>query len=185
MSTQTYREYHTFPIVKATKIPSSLSPGVAGAAYLQGLTALTLVHESAGLPIKKGEWVLVHAAAGGVGLLLCQILKALGARVIGTASTAEKLDEAKRNGAEVGINYVEEKDTMVKTIKDLTEGGEGVRVVFDGTGAGQFENDLLVLRRKGVLVSYGNSVSTLASLSIFRAARLSCGGLKDLLIFDV
>lgn len=84
----------------------------------------------------------------------------MGARVIGTASTGEKLEEAKRNGAEVVINYVEDKDSLVEKIKAVTENGEGVRVVFDGTGAGQFENDLLVLRRKGVLVSFGNSVSS-------------------------
>jgi len=101
--------------------------------------------------------VLVHAAAGGVGLWLCQLLKAVGARTIGTASTSEKIELAKKNGAEFMINYKEEKD-LVGKVKDLT-GGAGVHAVFDSTGKDQFENDLEVVARKGTVVSYGNSVS--------------------------
>jgi NADPH2:quinone reductase len=99
----------------------------------------------------------VHAAAGGVGLWLCQLLKAVGARTIGTSSTQEKMDLAKANGAEFMVNYKTETDFVGK-IKEIT-GGEGVRVVFDSTGKDQFENDLEVVGRKGVIVSYGNSVS--------------------------
>jgi NADPH:quinone reductase len=107
--------------------------------------------------VQKGDWVLVHAAAGGVGLWLCQLLKAVGARVIGTASTSEKIELAKKNGAEFMINYKEEKDFVGK-VKGIT-GGEGVAVVFDSTGKDQFDNDLEVVVRKGTVVSYGNSVS--------------------------
>ena len=107
--------------------------------------------------MKKGDWVLVHAAAGGVGLLMCQMLRTVGARVIGTASTGDKLELAKQNGAEVVVNYKEEKDFVGK-IKEIT-GGLGVQVVYDSTGKDQFENDLEVVARKGTVVSYGNSVS--------------------------
>jgi NADPH:quinone reductase len=107
--------------------------------------------------VQKGDWVLVHAAAGGVGLWLCQLLRVVGARTIGTASTEEKIELAKENGAEFMVNYKEEKD-FVGRIKEIT-GGEGVRAVFDSTGKDQFENDLEVVARKGTIVSYGNSVS--------------------------
>ena len=107
--------------------------------------------------MKKGDWVLVHAAAGGVGLLLCQMLKAVGAHVIGTASTEEKMELARKNGAQEMINYKTEAD-LVGKVKEFT-GGEGVAVVYDSTGKDQFENDLEVVRRKGSVISYGNSVS--------------------------
>ncbi len=101
--------------------------------------------------------MLVHAAAGGVGLWLCQLLRVVGARTIGTASTSEKIELAKSNGAEFMVNYKEESDFVGK-IKEIT-GGEGVKVVFDSTGKDQFDNDLEVVARKGTVVSYGNSVS--------------------------
>ena len=107
--------------------------------------------------VKKGDWVLVHAAAGGVGLLLVQMLKAVGAKTIGTASTSEKIELATQNGADFMINYKEEKDFVGK-VKEIT-GGKGVNAVFDSTGKDQFENDLEVVARKGTVVSYGNSVS--------------------------
>jgi len=150
-----YAEYTAAPAAKTHIVPSSVAPGIAAASILQGLTALTLMRES--YLVKKGDWVLVHAAAGGVGLWFCQLLKAVGARVIGTASTADKIELAKRNGAEFMINYKEETE-FVKRVKEIT-GDEGVAVVFDSTGKDQFENDLEVVARKGTVVSYGNSVS--------------------------
>ena len=150
-----YAEYSAVPSAKVHAIPSSLKPQTAAAALLQGITALTLIREA--YPVQKDDWVLVHAAAGGVGLLLCQLLRAAGAKTIGTASTSEKIKLAKENGADYMINYKEEKDFVGK-IKELT-GGEGVKAVFDSTGKDQFENDLEVVARKGTIVSYGNSVS--------------------------
>lgn len=157
MGTSAYAEYTSAPASKTYPIPSSLSPSIAAASLLQGLTALTLIREA--YEVKKGDWILVHAAAGGVGLWLCQLLKAVGARTIGTASTAEKIELAKKNGAEFMINYKEEKD-LVGKVKEIT-GGQGVAAVFDSTGKDQFENDLEVVARKGTVVSYGNSVSYL------------------------
>lgn len=150
------------PAVKSHKIPQELEPGVAAAALLQGLTALTLIREA--YLVKKGEWVLVHAAAGGVGLWLCQLLKAVGARTIGTSSNAEKLQLAKDNGAEVVINYKDEAEGFAARVKEIT-GGEGVSVVFDSTGKAQFENDLEVVKRCGTVVSFGNSVRYFTFLS--------------------
>jgi NADPH2:quinone reductase len=162
MGTGAYAEYTATPAAKAHVVPAALEPGIAAAALLQGLTALTLIREAH--LVQKGDWVLVHAAAGGVGLWLCQLLRAVGARTIGTASTEEKMQLARDNGAEVMINYKEEKD-LVGRVKALT-GGEGVRVVFDSTGKDQFENDLEVVGRKGSIISYGNSVSASGSHEI-------------------
>jgi NADPH2:quinone reductase len=162
MGTSAYAEYTAAPAGKTHVIPSSLEPGIASAALLQGLTALTLVREA--YPVQKGDFVLVHAAAGGVGLWLCQLLKVVGARTIGTASTAEKIELAKKNGAEFMINYKEE-NNFVGAVKKIT-GEEGVKVVFDSTGKDQFENDLELIGRKGTVVSYGNSVSVLFFLGL-------------------
>jgi NADPH2:quinone reductase len=162
MGTDAYAEYTATSAAKAYAIPSALAPSLASAALLQGLTALTLIREA--YHVQKGDWVLVHAAAGGVGLWLVQLLKAVGAKTIGTASTAEKIELAKENGANFMVNYKEEKDFVGK-IKEIT-GGEGVRAVFDSTGKDQFDNDLEVVARNGTVVSYGNSVSH--SVSLFR-----------------
>jgi len=159
-----YAEYTAAPAAKAYLVPKELDPSMASAALLQGLTALTLIRES--YKVEKGDWVLVHAAAGGVGLWLCQLLRIVGARTIGTASTAEKIELAKENGAEIMINYKEEKD-LVSKIKEIT-GGEGVKAVFDSTGKDQFENDLEVVARCGTVVSYGNSSGAVPPFAISR-----------------
>ncbi|KAH7411216.1 hypothetical protein BKA64DRAFT_704320 [Cadophora sp. MPI-SDFR-AT-0126] len=166
LGTAAYAEFSAAPAAKAHVLPSELSPGIAAASILQGLTALTLIREA--YEVKKGDWVLVHAAAGGVGLWLCQLLKAIGARTIGTASTTEKIELAKKNGAQFMINYKEEKD-LVGKVKEIT-GGAGVNVVFDSTGKDQFENDLEVVARKGTVVSYGNSSGAVPPLAISRLA---------------
>lgn len=167
LGTSGYAEYTAAPAAKTHVIPSALEPGVAAAAILQGLTALTLIREAH--TVKKGDWVLVHAAAGGVGLWLCQLLKAVGARTIGTASTDDKIALAKKNGAEFMINYKTETE-FVKKVKEIT-GGMGVTVVFDSTGKDQFENDLEVVARKGTVVSYGNSVRvSLSAIKIVAVA---------------
>jgi NADPH:quinone reductase len=155
MARNAYAEYSAVPALKALPIPADVKPSLAAASILQALTAITLIRES--YEVKRGDWVLVHAAAGGVGLLLCQLLKAVGARTIGTSSTSEKMELAKKNGADIMVNYKEESDFVGK-IKEIT-GGDGVAVVYDSTGKDQFENDFEVVARKGTIVSYGNSVS--------------------------
>ncbi len=150
-----YAEYTVVPASMAYVVPSDVKPGVAAAALLQGLTALTLTHRI--YQVKKGDWVLVHAAAGGVGLWLCQLLKALGAKTIGTVSTAEKMKLAEENGADFMINYSEEKD-LVKRVREIT-GGQGVNVVYDSIGKDQAENNVNVVAKHGTIVTYGAAVS--------------------------
>lgn len=153
MGTGAYAEYTATPAAKVHTVPSAIEPGVAAAALLQGLTALTLIREA--YRVQKGDWILVHAAAGGVGLWLCQLLRVVGAKVIATASTAEKLELAKTNGADVGVNYKDE--DVTKRVLEITN-GEGVRAVFDSVGKDMFESDLEVVARKGTIVSFGNAV---------------------------
>jgi NADPH2:quinone reductase len=117
---------------------------------LQGMTAHYLVHTT--YPIKKGDTVLIHAAAGGVGLLLVQMAKQLGARVIGTAGTADKIRLAREAGADEVINY-REQDFEAET-KRLTD-GKGVEAIYDGVGQSTFEKDLNILRPRGYLVLFG------------------------------
>lgn len=161
LSEATYGEYTAAPAAKAIKIPSGIEPTIASAALLQGLTALTLIREA--YHVQKGDWVLVHAAAGGVGLWLCQLLAAVGARTIGTASTQEKIDLAKKAGAEVLINYSHE-DVKSKVLE--VTGGEGVKAVFDGVGKSTFDLSMDCLARKGTMASFGNASGAVPPFAI-------------------
>ncbi|CDK24488.1 unnamed protein product [Kuraishia capsulata CBS 1993] len=134
-----------------------------GSALVQGLTALTIIEDS--YPVKKGDDILVTAAAGGVGLLLDQLISGIGARVIAVASTADKLELAKKAGASVVINS--ETEDVVARIKEAT-GGKGVEASFDGVGKATFEISYESLARKGSLVSFGNASGTVPPLSINR-----------------
>jgi NADPH:quinone reductase len=160
-----YAEYTAVPAPMAYRVPAGVKPGVAAAALLQGLFSMSLCHKI--VQIKEGDWVLVHAAAGGVGLWLCQLLKILGAKTIGTASTAEKIKLATENGADYTINYKEETD-LVKRIKEIT-GGHGVDIVYDGIGKDQTENNVDVIAKNGTIVTYGAAVSAsrLVSLMLY------------------
>ncbi|QIW98553.1 hypothetical protein AMS68_004071 [Peltaster fructicola] len=161
----TYAEYTAAPAEKASKIPEGLPPKLAAAALLQGLTALTLIRDAH--HVQKGDWVLVHAAAGGMGLWLCQLLKAIGANIIGTASTEEKIALATKAGAQHMINYSHE-DVKSKVL-ELTN-NNGVAVVFDGVGKDTFDTSLELVARKGSLISYGNASGAPAPLNIARLA---------------
>ncbi|KAI1249553.1 hypothetical protein MGN70_009166 [Eutypa lata] len=163
ISSNTYAEYTAAPADKAVKIPEGLAPKVGAAAFLQGLTALTLVRES--YPVQKGDWILVHAAAGGTGLWLCQLLRAIGANTIGTASTAEKVALASKAGATHVINYSHE-DVKAKVL-ELT-GGKGVAAVFDGVGQATFDLSLECLARKGSMVSFGNASGAVPPFTLSR-----------------
>ena len=160
MATESYAEYSAVPASAAIKIPSSLPPTHACASMLQGLTALTLVREAH--KVEKGNWILVHAAAGGVGLWLCQILKDIGARTIGTASTEAKRELAKRNGAEIVLDSAG--DWKGEVLK-LTA-GEGVAAVFDGVGKSTFDDSLACVKRKGSMVSFGNASGAVPPFTI-------------------
>lgn len=110
-------------------IPDNIDTKTAAAASLQGLTAVTFTEEA--YSAQAGDYILVHAAAGGLGLILCQILKARGAHVIGSTSSDEKGAMAKENGAEFIINY--KKEDLIKRVLEITQ-GEGVHAIYDGVG---------------------------------------------------
>ncbi|EIW55614.1 NAD-P-binding protein [Trametes versicolor FP-101664 SS1] len=147
-----FAEYVSVPWAKAYPVPAGLSTKTAAAGLTQGATALTFITEA--YPVQKGDTVLVHTVAGGLGLLFAQLIKARGATVIGTTSTAAKAALAKEAGADHVILYTQE-DT-VQRVLELT-GGEGVHAIFDGVGKDTFESDFKMIRRKGTLVSVGNA----------------------------
>jgi NADPH:quinone reductase len=147
-----YAEYAAVPANRAVKIPRGITDQQAAAAMLQGMTAHYLVNST--YPLKKGETALIHAAAGGVGLLLVQMAKNIGARVIGTAGSEEKANLAREAGADEIILY-DRQDFETET-KRLTD-GNGVHVVYDGVGKTTFDKDLNILRPRGYLVLFGAS----------------------------
>ncbi len=145
-----YAEQAAVPADKVVPLPDAVDPETAAAALLQGMTAQYLVRST--YPVRPGDDVLVHAAAGGVGLLLTQIVKHLGGRVIGTASTPEKAERARAAGADVVVGY----DEVVDAVREFTD-GDGVAVAYDGVGAATFEASLASLRTRGYLVTFGNA----------------------------
>lgn len=147
-----YAEYAAVPEDRLVAIPDQIDFETASAAMLQGMTAHYLSHST--YPIQRGDNVLIHAAAGGVGLLLVQMAKRLGARVIGTAGNEEKAQLALAAGADDLILY-REQDFELET-KRLTN-NEGVHVVYDGVGKSTFDKDLNVLRPRGYLVLFGGA----------------------------
>ncbi|KAK4238670.1 hypothetical protein C8A03DRAFT_14887 [Achaetomium macrosporum] len=171
----TYAEFTAVPAALAHVLPPSLSTETAAAALLQGLTALTFVREAAGLPrpgtstgtlgISSGPWVLVHAAAGGTGSMLCQMLAVHGAKVIGTCGGKEKCEVAKRNGAQWVVDRKEE--DVVARVREIT-GGRGVDVIFDGVGKATFEADLEMVARKGTVVVFGNASGPVPPVDLFK-----------------
>ncbi len=147
-----YAEYAAVPAGRLVPIPDGVTDEQAAAAMLQGMTAHYLSHDT--YPLKRGETALVHAAAGGVGLLLVQMAHNIGARVIATVSTEEKAKLARDAGADEVILYTQS-DFEAET-KRLT-GGKGVDVVYDSVGKTTFEKGLNVLRPRGMMVLFGGS----------------------------
>lgn len=145
-------EYVAVPWAVTAKLPDAVDSRTAAAVVVGGLTALTAIREA--YEVKKGDWVLVHAAAGGLGLALCQLASQAGAHVIGTTSSPEKAALAKENGAEHVILYT--KQNIVDSVLELTN-GEGVHGIFDGVGKDTWEDNFKVARRKGTIVSIGNA----------------------------
>jgi NADPH2:quinone reductase len=161
-----YAEYAAVPASRLVKIPDELDFEQAAAAMLQGMTAHYLLYSS--YKLQKGETALIHAAAGGVGLLLVQMAKKIGAQVIGTAGTHDKAQLARDAGADECIVYTES-DFEVET-KQLT-GGKGVHVVYDGVGKATFDRDLNVLRPRGYLVLFGGSSGAVPPFDLIRLSQ--------------
>lgn len=147
-----YAAERLMPEDRLIRLPSFLTEREAASLMVKGMTAEFLVRRC--YPVKQGDVVLIHAAAGGVGTILCQWAKHLGATVIATAGSDEKCDIARSNGATLAINY--NKEDFAKTVKSFT-GGIGAHVVYDGVGAATFMGSLDSLRPCGMLVSYGNA----------------------------
>jgi len=147
-----YAEYATVPAERLVKVPGGVDDRQAAAAMLQGMTAHYLSHDT--YRLKQGDTALIHAAAGGVGLLLVQMAHNIGARVIGTVSTEEKAKLAREAGADEVILYTKQ-DFEAET-KRLTS-GKGVEVVYDSVGKTTFEKGLNLLRPRGMMVLFGGS----------------------------
>jgi NADPH2:quinone reductase len=156
------------PAAGAVKVPEGVSDEVAAAAMLQGLTAHYLVRST--YEVKEGDDVLVHAAAGGVGLLLVQLAKARGARVIGTVSTEEKAQLARGAGADHVIRY--DREDFAEVTRELT-GGEGVAVVYDGVGKDTVDGSLASLKIRGLLALFGAASGPVPPID---PQRLNSGG---------
>jgi NADPH2:quinone reductase len=147
-----YAEAAAVPESRLVRIPDTVDFPQAAASMLQGMTAHYLAHST--YPLKAGETALVHAAAGGVGLLLVQMAKRLGARVIGTVGSEDKARHARDAGADEVILYRQQDfDTEVRRLT----GGRGAHVVYDGVGKSTFERDLNALRPRGFLVLFGGA----------------------------
>jgi NADPH2:quinone reductase len=158
-----YAEYALVPATQLLKTPAGLSPEQAAAALLQGMTAHYLSHAT--FPLKAGDTALVHAGAGGVGLLLTQMAARLGARVITTVSTAAKAELSREAGASDVILYTEQ--DFEAEVKSLT-GGKGVDVVYDSVGKTTFEGSLNCLRPRGLLALFGASSGPVPPFDLIR-----------------
>ena len=156
-----YAESRLYPAERLIKLPDYISDSQAAAILLKGLTVSYLINKT--FPVKKGQTVLFHAAAGGVGLIACQWLNKLGVEVIGTVGSDEKAEIAKAHGCHHTINYSLEDFTA--GVEEITD-GKGVPVVFDGVGSDTFEGSLKCLSPFGLLVSFGASSGPPPELSV-------------------
>ena len=159
----TYAEYAVAPADRLVAVPEGISSEQAAAAMLQGMTAHYLSHST--YPIRKGDEVLIHAGAGGVGLLLTQMAKSLGARVFSTVSTEEKAALSREAGADVVINYQTD-DFAVEVRKQSS----GLHAVYDSVGKTTFEQSLSVLRPRGMMVLYGGSSGAVPPFDLMKLA---------------
>ena len=158
-----YCKRRVVPAHRLIQVPDGLDFEYAAAAMLRGMTAWYLCRRT--YPVKAGEPVLVHAAAGGVGTILSQWCKALNATVIGTVGSEEKARMARENGCDHVILYDDE--NFVERVNEIT-GGEGVPVVFDGVGAATFDDSLRCLRRFGMMIAFGNTSGAVMPLNLQR-----------------
>ncbi|WP_224961315.1 quinone oxidoreductase family protein [Geomonas subterranea] len=157
-------------VIKADRLcllPGAVSFEQAAAMMLKGLTVQYLVRRT--YRVQAGETVVFHAAAGGVGTIACQWLRALGAKVIGTAGTEEKCELARKHGADYCINYRTE--NILERVKEIT-GGEGAAVVYDSVGKDTFETSLKCLRPRGLMVSFGNASGPVPPVDLLLLSQL-------------
>lgn len=164
LDTAGYAEYSVAPTKKVAKVPDGVKDEDVLASFLSGLTVLSLVREA--YPVQKGDWILVHAAAGGAGFLMTQLVKLAGAKVIGTAGGPEKVELVKSLGADVVIDYKSPEGVdWLEKVKEVTN-GEGVAAVFDSVGKDTWDNSLNAVKRKGSAIFFGNASGPVPPFSI-------------------
>ena len=156
-----YSSHRNYPTKNLVKVPNNIDLEIAATLMTKGLTTFYLLHKT--YPVKAGETVLFHAAAGGVGQIFGQWAKSLGVKVIGTVGNDEKIGIAKKNGYDEVINY--SKEDFAKKILDITN-GKGLSVVFDGVGKSTFEKSLECLKVRGTMVSFGNASGALSPIDV-------------------
>ena len=154
----THRIYKTKNLVK---VPEGIDLTLAATLMTKGLTTFYLLHKT--YPVSSDETILFHAAAGGVGQILCQWAKSLGCKVIGTVGSDEKVQIAKKNGCDEVINY--SKEDFAKKVMELTN-GKGLPVIYDGVGKSTFEKSLECLKTRGTMVSFGNASGALSPIDV-------------------
>ena len=147
-----YSTHRIFPTKKLVKVPEGVELENVVTLMTKGITTFYLLHKT--YPVKSGETILYHAAAGGVGQILCQWAKSLGCKVIGTVGSDEKIEIAKANGCDHVINY--SKENFSEKVKEITN-GDGVPVVYDGVGKKTFDGSIECLKIRGTMVSFGNA----------------------------
>lgn len=161
-----YAEASVQPADRLVRLPDGVDARTAAAVLLKGMTAEFLLRRC--FPVQAGQTILVHAAAGGVGQILVQWGRALGARLIGTVGSEAKAEEARALGCEHVILYRQE--DVAERVREIT-GGEGVHVVYDGVGRATFDASLSSLRRRGMLVSFGNASGPAPAVEPLRLSR--------------
>jgi NADPH2:quinone reductase len=173
-----YAEERVVPAAQAVKVPAGVSSRTAAAVLLKGMTAEFLTRI---WPLDPGDPVLVHAAAGGVGVILTQWLKHLGCTVIATVGTPEKAETARANGCEHVILY--DREDVAKTVRQIT-GGAGAKVVYDSVGAATFEASLHSIAKRGLFVSFGNASGPVPAFAPLRLAQAGSIFLTRPTLFD-
>ncbi len=156
-----YSEKQIIPEDKLVKVPDNISDEVASCITLKGITAEYLLHRT--YQVKKGDKILYHAAAGALGQIFCPWANALGAEIIGTVGSDEKIEIAKKNGCHHVINYNEK--NFVEEVEKIV-GKNGLDVVYDGVGAKTFEGSIEVLKVRGMMVAFGNASGYVHTLDI-------------------
>ena len=156
-----YSTHRNYPTKNLVKVPDNIDLEVAATLMTKGLTTFYLLHKT--YPVKSGQTILFHAAAGGVGQIFGQWAKSLGCTVIGTVGTDEKIEKAKSYGYDHVINY--NKDKFSKKVLEITD-GKGVPVVYDGVGKSTLEGSLECLSVRGMMVSFGNASGPLADINV-------------------
>tara|TARA_Y100000996_G_scaffold194851_1_gene152766 strand:+ start:159 stop:1130 length:972 start_codon:yes stop_codon:yes gene_type:complete len=156
-----YSTHRNYPTKNLVKVPDNISFKVAATLMTKGLTTFYLLHKT--YPVQKGETVLFHAAAGGVGQIFGQWAKSLGCKVIGTVGSDNKIEKAKNNGYDHIINY--NKENFAKKVLEITN-DKGVPVVYDGVGKNTLEGSLECLSIRGMMVSFGNASGPLSEINV-------------------